>query len=47
LAVPDASLYPFAAHLFACTRLGALGLLKLGDRGAASSLQINTTNTSH
>ena len=31
LAIPDAGLYPFVTHSFACTGLGALGLLDVGS----------------
>jgi hypothetical protein len=47
LVIPDAGLYPFITHSFAYTDRGALGLLKIGDGGAASGLPTNTVGMVH
>ncbi len=47
LTVPDAGMYPIVTHAFAYTGLGAMGLLKIGDGGAASGGNSNTTNMAH
>jgi nitrite reductase (NO-forming) len=47
LTIPDAGLYPFVTHSFAYTGKGALGLIKVGDGGAANGANTNTVNMSH
>ena len=47
LVIPDAGLYPFVTHSFAYTGRGALGLLKIGDGGAASGMDTNTVGMAH
>ncbi len=47
LVIPQAGLYPFVTHSFAYTGKGALGLIKIGDGGAASGANTNTANMSH
>jgi nitrite reductase (NO-forming) len=47
LVIPDAGLYPFVTHSFAYTGKGALGLIKVGDGGAAQGADTNTTGMAH
>jgi nitrite reductase (NO-forming) len=47
LTIPAAGLYPFVTHSFAYTGKGALGLIKVGDGGAASGANTNTTGMAH
>ena len=47
LTIPEAGLYPFVTHSFAYTGKGALGLIKVGDGGAASGANTNTTGMAH
>jgi nitrite reductase (NO-forming) len=47
LVMPEAGLYPFVTHSFAYTGKGALGLIKVGDGGASSGADTNTTGMAH
>lgn len=47
LVIPDAGLYPFVTHSFAYTGKGALGLIEVGDGGAATGANTNTTGMAH
>lgn len=47
LTIPDAGLYPFVTHSFAYTGKGALGLIKVGDGGAASGGDTTMANLGH
>ncbi len=47
LVIPDAGLYPFVTHSFAYTGKGAMGLIKVGDGGAANGANTDTANMAH
>lgn len=47
LVIPDAGIYPFVTHSFAYTGKGALGLIKIGDGGAAQGGNTDTAHMTH
>lgn len=47
LVIPQAGLYPFVTHSFASTGKGALGIIKIGDGGAAAGGAVDTKNMAH